>query len=966
MKHQLTPYHAKFFAHELTRQWPADDIGKLTASLQDAQVDLNPHQVEAALFAFQNPLSSGALLADEVGLGKTIEAGIILSQKWAERKRTLLIICPANLRKQWNQELMEKFFLPSIILETATFNQAIKEGNINPFNQDGSIIICSFQFARSQASYLSVTAWDLVIIDEAHRLRNVYKPSNKIGNTLKEALLGRKKVLLTATPLQNSVLELYGMVSLIDDYVFGDLKSFKSNYSRPLEEDDYAELRARMQLVCKRTLRRQVLSYINYTERRAILEEFVPSEEEHQLYLWVSEYLRQPKLYALPKSQRQLMTLILRKLLASSTYAIHGTMDTMIARLQSIIDKQEANLLEVVESDFETLNELQDEWTDEESETSVAEKTYTEEDLEAIQKEIDELKKYRELAYQIKVNSKANHLLLALKKAFNELRQLGANEKALIFTESRRTQAYLHDLLIAQGYNVVLFNGVNNDAASNTIYKKWIKEHAGTDKVTGSPTADKRAALVDYFRNEATIMIATEAAAEGVNLQFCSLLVNYDLPWNPQRIEQRIGRCHRYGQKYDVVVVNFLNKKNAADIRVYELLDQKFRLFSGVFGASDEILGAIGNGLDFEKRIAQIYNDCRTTEEIQRAFDALQTELQPEIDQKMQNVRSTLLEHFDEEVREKLRIDHEQTKAYLNTFEQKLWKTTEFFLKNEAHFAADECSFTLINNPFPGETIHPGPYRLVRIDENKRKSETVIPDNTNIYRIGHRLAQRVLHACKSLGAPMAEVRFDYSHTPTKITALEPFIGQSGWMQVVLLSIHSFEVEDHLLVACFADDGTLLDKELAERLFSLNGVEGRPVTIPNEYSETLKNLISEQEYQALTSNGERNQSFFEAEMDKLDQWADDMKIGLEKEIKDLDAEIKLKRYEAKRLLTLESKVKAQRHIKDLEKKRIEKRKSLFVAQDEIDNRKEALLTTIESRLKQNLERKELFTLRWIVT
>ena len=144
-----------------------------------------------------------------------------------------------------------------------------------------------------------------------------------------------------------------------------------------------------------------------------------------------------------------------------------------------------------------------------------------------------------------------------------------------------------------------------------------MKQHAGTDRITGSPTADKRAALVEYFRDEASIMIATEAAAEGINLQFCNLVVNYDMPWNPQRIEQRIGRCHRYGQKYDVVVVNFLNKANAADVRVYQLLAEKFKLFDGVFGASDEVIGAIESGVDFEKRIVGIYQQCRTTEQIE-------------------------------------------------------------------------------------------------------------------------------------------------------------------------------------------------------------------------------------------------------------------------------------------------------------------------------------------------------------
>ena len=203
---------------------------------------------------------------------------------------------------------------------------------------------------------------------------------------------------------------------------------------------------------------------------------------------------------------------------------------------------------------------------------------------------------------------------------------------------------------------VMLFNGTNNDPGSKEIYRRWLAKHAGTDRVSGSPTADMRAALVEHFRDEAAIMIATEAAAEGINLQFCNLVVNYDLPWNPQRIEQRIGRCHRYGQKFDVVVVNFLNKNNAADQRVYELLDEKFRLFNGVFGASDEVLGAVESGVDFEKRIAAIYQKCRSPEQIEFEFDQLQKELETEIAEGQQDAREKLLDNFDQEVVEKVRI----------------------------------------------------------------------------------------------------------------------------------------------------------------------------------------------------------------------------------------------------------------------------------------------------------------------
>src|SRR5688572_23251584 len=159
----VTNHQTKYFAHELTRRHSSDSVEKLASVLADAQVDLNPHQVEAALFACRSPFSKGAILADEVGLGKTIEAGLLIAQKWAERKRRLLVIVPANLRKQWAQELADKFFLPSVILETRSFNETIRAGNLNPFKQD-SIVLCSYQFARTKEPYVLQTEWDLIVI----------------------------------------------------------------------------------------------------------------------------------------------------------------------------------------------------------------------------------------------------------------------------------------------------------------------------------------------------------------------------------------------------------------------------------------------------------------------------------------------------------------------------------------------------------------------------------------------------------------------------------------------------------------------------------------------------------------------------------------------------------------------------------------------------------------------------------
>ena len=953
----ITQHQAKYLANYLTRRLPANDINKLTASLQDAQVDLTPHQVEAALFAFKSPLSKGAILADEVGLGKTIEAGIILSQHWAEHKRKLLIICPANLRKQWSSELQEKFSLESTILEKRSFDTIVDSGNLNPFATD-RIVICSYQFAKAKSAYIKHTGWDLVIIDEAHRLRNVYKPTNKISNIIKSTIDTRKKILLTATPLQNSILELYGLVSIIDDYVFGDLKSFKTQFGRMLDKEDYNALRERLQPICKRTLRRQVLEYIKYTKRIAILQEFFPTKDEQALYDLVSEYLARPKLYALPNSQRQLMTLILRKLLASSTYAIHDTFNSLISRLEAKLQQQENNNLEDVYIDFDGSD---DDWIDEEEiEEEEQHAALHPTDIEGIKNEISELKIFRELAAKIKKNSKAEQLTTALDKGFEQLEQLGANKKALIFTESRRTQEFLYELLEKRGYKgkVVRFNGTNTDSQSTDIYKAWLQKHKGSHKITGSPTADRRAAIVDYFREEATIMIATEAAAEGINLQFCSLIVNYDMPWNPQRIEQRIGRCHRYGQKFDVVVINFLNKANAADVRVYELLDEKFQLFSGVFGASDEILGSIGNGLDFEKRIAQIYNECRTTAEIEQAFDKLQAELQSEISDKMLKARTTLLENFDESVQEKLRINLAQSMKNLDAFEKRLWLLVTFALQGKARIDNGNYRITLNNG-----TELDGCYFMT--PEREAKSSTPVPDNTQPLRVGSPLAQTIIGEYKSIDTPCQEITFDYSNSEGKTALLEELVGKSGWMRVDKISIDSFEQEDHFLISCYTDDGVGIYPDIAERMLLLPAKDGTIVTAPELIAGKLAECIGMLRGTVTEQSALRNETFFDEEMDKLDTWASDMKVALEREIKDLDAEIKLRKSSAKKLTHLAEKVVEHRIIKELENKRAEKRQNLYEAQDEVDARKETLLTKVERMLEQKIEQTELFTIRWRV-
>lgn len=958
----LTAYHAKYFAYELTRRCPSDSVEKLAAALSDAQVDLNPHQVEAALFAFRNPFSRGAILADEVGLGKTIEAGLLISQKWAERKRRILVIVPANLRKQWSQELADKFHLPSSILEHATFNESIRAGNLNPFQRDG-VVLCSYQFARTKEPYLRQTNWDLVVIDEAHRLRNVYKTSSKIATAIKQAVAPFPKVLLTATPLQNSLLELYGLVSIIDDFAFGDFKSFRARFARLGNDVDFTELKERLRPLCKRTLRKQVLQYVPYTNRHALVQEFVPTAEEQQLYDVVSEYLRQPTLYALPASQRQLMTLILRKLLASSTYAISSTLDGLAIKLEQAAAAHEAvqALPDDLPDNIEELDELADEWDEhEDGETQTECVRLSQEQLAELRQETAKLRQFHALAKSIIKNSKGEVLLTALRRGFAaaaeaQKNQSGATiqQKAIIFTESRRTQEYLLRVLEQTefGGKVLLFNGTNTDPKSKEIYRHWLERHAGTDRVTGSPSADMRAALVDYFRDEAAIMIATEAAAEGINLQFCNLVVNYDLPWNPQRIEQRIGRCHRYGQKFDVVVVNFLNKSNAADLRIYQLLAEKFRLFSGVFGASDEVLGAVESGVDFEKRIAGIYQKCRTPEQIQFEFDALQRDLETEIAEGQRDAREKLLNNFDQDVVERVRI---QSRDYLDRFEERLWKVTRYLLAPYARFDEPGYSFTLERNPFPGETIHPGPYRMGKNVED-----------ANTYRVGHPLAQRLLAQAKALAVRSGDVLFRYPESGTNISILQSLKGQSGWLICVHMTLTALETEDHLVLAGTTDDGMVVDSAQCRRLFDLPGAEKGASTVPPTMQGTLNDAVARQVRELVESLTAKNGMWFETEMDKLDRWAEDRRASLKAELDELDEAIKETKKAARLAPNLPEKLERQRALRQLETKRTEAWKAFDEASQVIDKQKDALLDEISRRLDQRTDRSTLFTIHWLV-
>jgi len=962
----ITSYHGKYFAYDLTRR-ASNGMDRLSMALFDAAVDLNPHQIEAALFALQSPLSKGVILADEVGLGKTIEAGIVLCQFWAERKRRMLVICPASLRKQWALELQEKFNLPTQVLDAKAYREAQRNGR-DPLNEK-CVLIISLNYANALREELKSVAWDLVVIDEAHKLRNAYRPSNKVGQGIRWATEDCRKLLLTATPLQNSLLELYGLSTLIDERLFGDADSFRSQYASA--GGDLEALRHRLSGFCKRTLRNQVTEYIRYTERHPITRPFSPSDNEHSLYEAVSRFLQQEESYALPKRQRHLTALILRKLLASSSLAIADTLDTLRLRLESLRDENSNHDAEFAERIIEA-EEIESDVLDEilaEPESAEVDNEPETIDRQKLREEIDILQRLATWARSIGTDTKTQTLLAALDIGFDQMKSIGASRKALIFTESRRTQEYLKSFLDSQGYRgkVVLFNGTNAGPEATEIYVQWIEKNRDTGRASGSRDVDVRTALIEYFRDEASIMVATEAASEGINLQFCSLVINYDLPWNPQRIEQRIGRCHRYGQQHDVVVINFLNERNEADRRVLELLGEKFSLFSGVFGASDEVLGTIESGVDFEKRILSIYQECRTPEEIDAAFHVLQSEMDEQISTRMADTRRTLFENFDEDVHQRLRMQLNDTKAQLDRFSQRFWLLTRFMLEDDARFDDDALAFDLERTP--SQEILTGRYHLISKSTPRAIQDAGDPGSEEqsqfLYRLSHPLGEHVVESAKALSTAPAEIVFDLSQHSARIHAVEALRGKKGFLTLTRLVVESYEREEYLLFSGFDDSGASLDQETMEKLFICLGSEAGNIEIPATVQKRLQAEAQLHAKAAVSCSLEQNSVHFNQAREKLEKWADDMVLSAEKALTDTKEQIKAQRRQARQAVTLDEQHLIQQQIQKLEKQQRRQRQEIFKVEDEIMEKRDSLITSLERRLTQNTTTEELFTILWAV-
>lgn len=941
-------YQAKYIVHELDRVYANDEIAKLSGLMFDAQITPTPHQIDAALFALNTPNTKGVILADEVGLGKTIEAGIVIMQCWSERKREILIISPSSLRQQWSQELREKFNLNSTILDS----KSIKTIELLKTN---GIYICSYEFANRNINKLS-KGWDLVVLDEAHKLRNFYTKKNGIAGGIAQIVKwSNKALLLTATPLQNKIEELYGLITVTDPDYFHSLDVFKKRYKNNDNPDALVDLRSRIERMSKRTLRKEANKYIKYTKRITKTVTFEPSGDEKKLYELVDDYLHREKLYAFASSQRHLSALILRKRLGSSSFAVASTLRKIAERMREEyfsgkIRNNKGELFGFDDLNSEELEALENEGRiyDNYSLSSAQERA-------EFKAEIEELESYARFAESIKTNVKAEHLIEAIKLGFDTLESKAAR-KAIIFTESTLTQDYIAKILERDGFagKYILFNGQNNSQQANEIYNKWKIANKDSDIITGNESADKRKALIDKFKeDDIEIMIATEAASEGINLQFCSMMINYDLPWNPQRIEQRIGRIHRMGQKYDVVVVNFSNISNIAEQRILELLTDKFNLFKTTFGASNEVLGVIESGLDFESKISDILNTCRTDEEIDQGFKKLQEEFKTTISSEQKAVRAKIFDSLDPNVQDRFQKYNDEANKTFNRFEQMFMDLTRYELKNDACFD-DEHVFTL--NNAPTHSIQTGKYFY--------KTNRI--ENARQYKYADDLAEYVRKTAKNKETLPAELVFSIGESDRASTLAKTLKGQSGQMIVcnIEFDIKSGKVdlsESHVMASAELDNGEMLDLEGCKSIMDLNAISVSP--LKSVESDVLDIYFDRRLDELRDEVKERNAQIFLDKKDILERQYKDKIIELEIKLDKIAAMMHEKEKNERNAKSSEERLKFAAEKQNLNKKMRTLKRQIFDIEDSLDYEIDEKIKLAQKASSGNVIKDELFRIKF---
>ncbi len=841
---ELHPAQRRYLAEDLVRLRRSDEQRRYASPQRSAKIDPNPHQVEAVIFALARIREGGCILADEVGLGKTIEAGLVISQLLAEGARRVLLVAPKSLLGQWRQELFQLFDLEA------------REALPRPGGFDGSgVFLINREAAggqRGHAALLAAEPFDLCVIDEAHEVfagiykrfgaDGLYDPEAEEARTagrLREVLVaGRTPVLLlTATPIQNNLAELWGLVQYVDPLgtLLGDLPTFREVFCGPddrqLAPGQEDELRARLKQVLQRTLRRQAQDFLEkpFVNRQARIFEYAMSPAERSLYDDVTRYLLEPGIYAFQGNQRQLLLLGFHRRMASSTRALAASLERVAQRLRRMLAGEKPEDAAALVADLD------------DAELEAPEEPSSSPPVVSPEKARGELARVEGFVARAleaaKDDSKLRALLGALSFVTRAATGGQGSGKVVIFTESLVTQEHLREQLIASGQlrdeEITLFRGVNDSKRALQALERWRSEVPQDEGTRPSTEIATRLALVHEFRTRSRVLISTEAGAKGLNLQFCNTVVNYDLPWNPQRIEQRIGRCHRYGQQHDVTVINFLAKDNEAQALTFDILSRKLELFGTVLSASDEVLhrskGAGGEvlasaiGAELEQELRKIYERARTLEEVTAELRALRDKVAEErkrFEETRQRTARVIEEQLDETLYSLFRLRRDALPAALAELDRDLERVVV------AHLQAEKIAFSR-EQTSEGLMLSFGSSRVA------------------LGRSAQHVSLHLAHPLVVSAVAAARAVADFPPVTVKAPAgLRQHAGKRGHLRLVRVTYDGFERTQLLLPVAVLEGGEALD--VAHGLALLRGElrpgKGGAAVPPSAVDDAVEELL----------------------------------------------------------------------------------------------------------------------------
>lgn len=675
-----------FFVIEATRFKYASLFDPLLA-INVSKIDPLPFQIEAVYGYVLKQPHIRFLIADDPGAGKTIMAGLILKElKLRGIAKRILIVSPGHLRDQWRRELKEKFDEKFVVLDRNTFNAHFGE---NPWEKNDQIIT-SIDFTKQDdiRATLSSVYWDLVIVDEAHKM-SAYKYGDKTQKTQRYRLgeiLSRNSnhlVFLTATPHRGDPENFRLFLDLLMPGFFATNKMLEESL---INKDNPLFIR-RLKEDLKDFEGKPI-----FTRRFPITIKFHLSEPEKELYNAVSRYVLEQYNKALQSEKKRNVAfalMVLQRRMASSTYALLKSLERRKEKLEKILKVGEENQNEIY-ADYEEIEDFEEEerWKKEEEWESIT----LAKDPEELKREIETISELIDKANQVIKNEeevKLKELRKAIEEGFIKVKDMNGNPKILIFTESKDTLEYLVQKIRTWGYKV------------NSIH--------------GGMSIDERIMAEKIFRDETEIMVATEAAGEGINLQFCHIMINYDIPWNPNRLEQRMGRIHRYGQQKDVYIFNLV-AEDTREGKVLAKLFEKLEEIKNKLGSDRvfDIIGDVFEGKNLYQLLIDAVTNAKTMDEILKDLDVKPNE---EYISKIKEVLGeTLATRFIDYTRIKEMAERARENRLIPEYVEEFFKKA--FVKAEGKFRETKDGFIAIDSV---------PYEIRKIAEN--------PDFKNRYGI---------------------------------------------------------------------------------------------------------------------------------------------------------------------------------------------------------------------------------------